>query len=74
MSLAFGGNASAGAPAFTTQSTYPLQWTADVEFVFSRVGVPWIESRCAVRSVKPQSSGGVAIYLAEPCWSKFVER
>ena len=72
MSLRFAGNGS-GAPSFTTTSKFPLQWTGGVEFVFSRVGVPWIESRCAVRNTTIHANG-VAIYLAEPCWSSFVKR
>eukprot|EP01046_Picozoa_sp_COSAG06_P041373 COSAG06_NODE_5128_length_3698_cov_1.762156_4_plen_131_part_00 len=76
MSLAYGGNAT-GAPAFTTASSYPQAWKLGVEFVFSRVGVPWIESRCAVRNVTARAGGGGGgsdIFLAEPCWSSFVQR
>lgn len=72
MSLAWGGNAS-GAPAFTTSSSFPLNWTSNVEFVFSRVGVPWIESRCAVDSVT-KTADGSAIHLAQPCWDWFMLR
>jgi hypothetical protein len=73
MSLAWGGN-STGAPAFTTASSWPLNWSTGVEFVFSRVGVPWIESRCAVAGVAQLPSGGAAITLAQPCWDWFMER
>ena len=42
--------------------------------MFSRVGVPWIESRCAVTSVAPTPTGGSAIHLAQPCWDWFMAR
>lgn len=43
--------------------------------MFSRVGVPWIEPRCAVTAVTPMAAGkGTAITLAQPCWDWFVAR